>query len=57
MENTLKFENPTFSQRMKGMLGVDFYRLLHTPMFYIFLAIAAIIPAMVSAMKVWTITK
>ena len=50
MENTLKFENPTFSQRMKGMLGVDFYRLLHTPRFYIFLAIAAIIPAMVSAM-------
>ena len=50
MEKTLKFENPTFSQRMKGMLGVDFYRLLHTPMFYIFLAIAAIIPAMVSAM-------
>lgn len=32
------------------MLGVDFYRLFHTPMFYIFLAIAAIIPAMVSAM-------
>ena len=32
------------------MLGVDFYRLFHTPMFYIFLGIAAIIPAMVSAM-------
>ncbi|MBQ9082785.1 MAG: hypothetical protein IJY28_04725, partial [Clostridia bacterium] len=32
----------------KGMLGVDFYRLFHTPLFYIFLAIAAIIPAMVS---------
>jgi len=32
------------------MLGVDFYRLFHTPLFYIFLAIAAIIPAMVSAM-------
>jgi hypothetical protein len=32
------------------MLGVDFYRLFHTPMFYIFLSIAAIIPAMVSAM-------
>jgi len=27
---------------------VDFYRLFHTPLFYIFLAIAAIIPAMVS---------
>ena len=32
------------------MLGVDFYRLFHTPLFYIFLGIAAIIPAMVSAM-------
>jgi len=46
----IKFESPTFARRIKGMLGVDFYRLLHTPLFYIFLAIAAIIPAMVSAM-------
>ena len=45
-----RFETPTLSQRMKSMLGVDFYRLFHTPMFYIFLAIAAIIPAMVSSM-------
>ena len=36
------------------MLGVDFYRLFHTPLFYIFLAIAAIIPAMVSAMTTMT---
>lgn len=43
----LKFESPSFFQRLKGMLGVDFYRLFHTPMFYIFLAIAAIIPAMI----------
>ena len=50
MTHELKFESPTFSQRIKGMLGVDFYRLFHTPVFYIFLAIAAIIPAMVSAM-------
>jgi len=49
-EKELKFESPTFAQRIKGMLGVDFYRLFHTPLFYIFLAIAAIIPAMVSAM-------
>lgn len=42
-----KFESPSFFQRLKGMLGVDFYRLFHTPLFYIFLAIAAIIPAMV----------
>lgn len=52
MENTkqLKFEAPTYRQRLKGMLGVDFYRLFHTPLFYIFLAIAAIIPAMLIAM-------
>ena len=43
----LKFESPSFYKRLKGMLGVDFYRLFHTPMFYIFLAIAAIIPAMI----------
>ena len=49
-ERELKFESPTFAQRIKGMLGVDFYRLFHTPLFYMFLAIAAIIPAMVSAM-------
>lgn len=48
MTKELKFESPTFKQRIKGMLGVDFYRLFHTPLFYIFLAIAAIIPAMVS---------
>ena len=45
MTRKLKFRNPSFSERIKGMLGVDFYRLFHTPMFYIFLAIAAIIPA------------
>ncbi len=45
--NELKFENPTFIERIKGMLGVDFYRLFHTPLFYIFVAIAAIIPAMI----------
>jgi len=50
MVKELKFQNPTFAQRIKGMLGVDFYRLFHTPLYYIFLAIAAIIPAMVSAM-------
>ena len=43
----LQFESPSFVKRLKGMLGVDFYRLFHTPMFYIFLAIAAIIPAMI----------
>ena len=50
MTKELKFESPSFAKRIKSMLGVDFYRLFHTPMFYIFLCIAAIIPAMVSAM-------
>ena len=52
MEKTdeLKFESPSFFKRLKGMLGVDFYRLFHTPLFYIFLAIAAIIPAMILGM-------
>lgn len=47
MDN-IKFESPTFIRRLKGMLGVDFYRLFHTPLFYIFLGIAGIIPALVS---------
>lgn len=47
MTRELKFESPSFAKRIKGMLGVDFYRLFHTPMFYIFLAVAAIIPAMI----------
>ena len=45
--NNLKFDTPSFGKRIKGMLSVDFYRLFHTPLFYIFLAIAAIIPAMI----------
>ena len=46
-EHRLQFESPSFGKRLKSMLGVDFYRLFHTPLFYIFLVIAAIIPAMV----------
>ena len=54
MTKELSFKNPTFKERILGMLGVDFYRLFNTPMFYIFLCIAAIIPAMVSAMTMMT---
>ena len=52
MERTLipTFETPSFSKRLKSMLGVDFYRLFHTPLFYIMVAISAIIPAMVLSM-------
>ena len=41
MTKELKFETPSFAKRIKSMIGVDFYRLFHTPMFYIFLCIAA----------------
>ncbi|MCL1828523.1 MAG: ABC transporter permease [Oscillospiraceae bacterium] len=41
------FESPTFVNRVKSMLKLDFYRLFHTPAFYIMLAVAAIIPAMI----------
>lgn len=44
----IQFESPSFFKRLKGMLSVDFYRLFHTPLFYIFLGIAAVIPALVS---------
>ncbi len=52
MEKTLTptFAAPGFSMRLKSMLGVDFYRLFHTPLFYIMVAISAIIPAMVLSM-------
>ena len=54
MNKELVFESPGFTKRIKGMLGVDFYRLFHTPLFYIFLAISAIIPAMISGMTMMT---
>lgn len=52
MERTLipSFETPSFSRRLKSMLGVDFYRLFHTPLFYIMLAISAMIPALIMSM-------
>ncbi len=46
----IKFESPSLYHRIRGMLSVDFYRLFHTPLYYIFLAIAAIIPAMILGM-------
>jgi len=45
--NEMRFESPSLFTRLKSMLGVDFYRLFHTPLFYIFLAIAAFIPALI----------
>ena len=37
MNNELSFESPGFIKRIKGMLSVDFYRLFHTPLLYIYL--------------------
>ena len=48
MKKNIEFQSPTFTDRIKKMLGVDFYRLFHTPLFYIFLGIAGIIPALVA---------
>ena len=41
------FVTPTFSNRVKSMLKLDFYRLFHTPAFYIMLLVAALIPALI----------
>lgn len=54
MTGKIEFKSPSFKDRIKSMLGVDFYRLFHTPLFYVFLGIAAIIPAMVSGMTTMT---
>ena len=45
-----RFASPSFAERLRGMLGVDFYRLFHTPLFYIMLAISGMIPALVLTM-------
>lgn len=51
--NTRKetFPSPSFGDRVKSMLKLDFYRLFHTPVFFIMIAVAAIIPAMVLSMS------
>lgn len=46
-----QFNPKSLSSRLKSMLKLDFYRLFHSPIFYIMLAIAAIIPAMVLGMS------
>ena len=45
-----EFATPKLGSRLKSMLKLDFYRLFHTPLFYIMLGVAAIIPAMVLSM-------
>ena len=54
INNTVRsagFPAPSFGERVKSMLKLDFYRLFHTPLLYIMLLCAAIIPAMVLSMS------
>jgi len=51
MVKTEEFATPKLGSRLKSMLKLDFYRLFHTPLFYIMLGVAAIIPAMVLSMS------
>ena len=44
--NNTNIAEPTFASRMRSMLKLDFYRLFHTPAFYIMLFVAAMIPAL-----------
>ena len=44
--NNTDIVEPTLGSRMRSMLKLDFYRLFHTPVFYIMLFIAAMIPAL-----------
>ena len=44
------FESHSFGSRVKSMIKLDFYRLFHTPLFYIMLAVSAIISAMLLSM-------
>ncbi len=40
----------TFRQRVGSMIRMDFYRLVHTPLLYIMVAVSALIPALVLSM-------
>jgi len=51
INNNRMFKSPTFKNRVGSMLNLDFYRLFHTPVFYIMLTISAIIPAMVLSLS------
>ena len=51
MANKEEFISPPLGSRVKSMLKLDFYRLFHTPLFYIMLAVAAMIPALVLSMS------
>lgn len=46
----IKFEKNTFGRRLKSMLSLDFRRMFTSPMFYIIVAVAAVIPVLVLVM-------
>jgi len=50
MNNTVKFEKISFSDRLKSMLKVDFRRMRKTRLFYILLACALIVPILMTVM-------
>jgi hypothetical protein len=50
MDNTNTVRSNGIIARLRPLLKLDFYRLFHTPAFYIMLGIAAIIPAMILTM-------
>lgn len=51
MNSTTAFQPMSRTARIRSMLKLDFYRLFHTPAFYIMLLVAAIIPAMILSMS------
>ena len=52
MEKTgaIKFEHIGFGKRLKSMLSVDFRRMFTTPMFYIMVGVAVVIPVLMLVM-------
>ena len=47
---TMKFEQNSFTKRLKGMLAVDFRRMLTSPLFYIMIGISLLMPILILVM-------
>ncbi|MBQ8425412.1 MAG: ABC transporter permease [Clostridia bacterium] len=47
---TMNFEKNTFQKRLKSMLGVDFRRMLTSPLFYIMLGVSLVMPILILVM-------
>ncbi|MBR7172175.1 MAG: ABC transporter permease [Clostridia bacterium] len=46
----MNFEKNTFKKRVKSMLGVDFRRMLTSPLFYIMIGVSLVIPILIIVM-------